>query len=102
MCSAFRNFKKFIHLIHAFIHSFISSGDGQKARKSGRSPERHQSHPIIRIPEPVDSLYARFDLHSSVSNIISVSPIYTNNQTCQLAHSTPLCLKKHLHFVSVG
>jgi hypothetical protein len=27
-----------------FLHSF-SSGDGQKARKSGRSPVRRQSHP---------------------------------------------------------
>jgi hypothetical protein len=41
----FRKLKKFIHsFIHSPLHS-SSSGDGQKARKSGRSPVRRQSHP---------------------------------------------------------
>jgi hypothetical protein len=36
--------KKFLSFIHSPLHS-SSSGDGQKARKSGSSPVRHQSHP---------------------------------------------------------
>jgi hypothetical protein len=43
----FRKLKKkyFIHtFIHLPLHSF-SSGDGQKAHKSGRSPVRRQSYP---------------------------------------------------------
>jgi hypothetical protein len=43
--SLFRKFKKiFLSFIHSPLHS-SSSGDGQKARKSGRSPVRRQSHP---------------------------------------------------------
>jgi hypothetical protein len=43
--STFPKIKKIVHsVIHSPLHS-SSSGDGQKARKSGSSPVRRQSHP---------------------------------------------------------
>jgi hypothetical protein len=48
----FRKLKKHISFIHSPLHS-SSSGDGQKARKSGRSPVRRQSHPHNQNTEPL-------------------------------------------------
>jgi hypothetical protein len=64
MCSTFHNVlhipttpKEFIHYFHSFIHSFISSGDGQQSRKSGRSPVRRQSHPHNQNTRTFESLH---------------------------------------------
>jgi hypothetical protein len=58
----FRKLKKKTSFIHSFIHSPLhSSGDGQKARKSGRSPVRRQSHPHNRN--------TRIDIYLNLTNL---------------------------------
>jgi hypothetical protein len=67
MCSTFQNFKT-IHSSHSILHPFISSGDGQKARKSDRSPGNISLTPIIRIQVTsyFDSIYPVVPKKSSV------------------------------------
>jgi hypothetical protein len=78
-------FRKLKKKVHSFTHSPLhssSSGDEQKASKSGRSPVRRQSHPITRIPGGSDECCFQYWIVKSRVQILHIRLLCSPNNFC--------------------